>query len=418
MEVQPLIPAHSGLADPRNEKTTPALVVGSGITALGVVRTLGRAGIPAFLANRTPDGNHLSRWHREAPGWAWGEPWPDLEAYLASGALERAVLIPCSDHSALEVTRLAPEISRRFPSYLPPAEALETLTDKSRLYSLLDTEKIPFPRTWMDPSEEELEAFSRDGSRQVFLKPSDSQSFFQKYGVKGMWLQGAMESWPPTVREVLRDGGVVAQEYVPGPASNHYFIDGFALGGGQVVARLVRRRLRMYPTDFGNSSYMVTVPGDEAAEAMEFLDRLLKTLNYRGIFSAEFKRDEGDGVFRLLEVNARAWWFVEFAARCGVDTVEMNYDAALGHEVRGASEYALNRRLSHPYYDIQACWSTSGNAIAGVLRFLSSLPGAIQPVFQLGDPGPALGEGWRFMTSFLRRRLPGPLGGKKREGTT
>ena len=409
------MPVQAEAAGPMGKGRTPALVVGSGITALGVMRTLGRAGIPVYLADRVPDGTRLSRWHREAPGWKSGESWPDLEAYLSSGPLETAVLIPCSDHSALEVTRLAPEISRRFPSYLPPVESLQALTDKSCLYRLLDAEEIPFPRTWMDPSEEELEAFSRDGSRRVFLKPYDSQSFFRKYGVKGMWLRGAMESWPPAVREVLRSGGVVAQEYVPGPPSNHYFIDGFALEGGQVTARLVRRRLRMYPTDFGNSSYMVTVPEDEAAEAVEALDRLLKILGYRGIFSAEFKRDEGDGTFRLLEVNARAWWFVEFSARCGVDTVGMSYQAALGHEVGEAFEYALGRRLSHPYYDIQACWATSGNPITGVLRFLSSLPGAIQPTFQLSDPGPALGEGWRFTKSFFRRRLGGLLRRGQRE---
>ena len=55
--------------------------------------------------------------------------------------------------------------------------------------------------------------------------------------------------------------------------------------------------------------------------------------SYRGIFSAEFKRDPRDGLFKLLEVNARPWWFVDFAVRCGVDVCRMAYDDALGREV-------------------------------------------------------------------------------------
>lgn len=406
MAVQP------GFADPGGGGTMPALVLGSGITALGVIRALGQAGIPLLVASRASDGNRLSRWYRKAPGWDSGEAWPDLESYLSSGILDGAVLIPCSDHSALEVTQLPPGISHRFPSYLPPPEALRTLTDKSRLYRLLDSEEVPFPQTWMDPSEEDLAVLSRDRSQRIFLKPYDSQSFFHRYQVKGMWLQGPVETWPPTFKEVLDAGGVVAQEYVPGPPSNHYFIDGFALEGGRVVARLVRRRLRMFPTDFGNSSYMVTVPRDEAGEAVDTLDRLLRILDYRGIFSAEFKRDERDGVYRLLEVNARAWWFVGFAARCGVDVVGMNYRAALGQEVGGEEEYALGRRLSHPYYDIQACVGARGKPLSGALRFLSSLPGAMQPVFRVRDPGPALAQGATFVGSFLRRRVTKLLSGR------
>lgn len=391
----------------------PALVVGSGITALGVIRTLGQAGIPVLVAGGASDGNRFSRWYREAGGWESGTIWSDLADFLKSGHLEGAVLIPCSDHSALEVTGLPGEIARHFPSYLPPRGALEVLTDKNRLYLLLEQENIPFPRTWMDPSEEDVAAFARDGDLRAFLKPYDSQSFFQRHGVKGMWLEGPAESWPAGVREVLEEGGVVVQEYVPGPPSNHYFIDGFALEGGQVVARLARRRLRMFPLDFGNSSYMVTVPLDEVAGAVDALDRLLTSLDYRGIFSAEFKRDERDGTFRLLEVNARAWWFVEFAARCGVDVVAMNYQAALGREVVETGEYPLGRRLSHPYYDLQACLATAGNPVTGFSRFLLTLPGAVQPVFQLRDPIPAFAVGWGLSAAFFRRRAKRLLGGRK-----
>ena len=103
----------------------------------------------------------------------------------------------------------------------------------------------------------------------------------------------------------------VFQEYVAGPMDAHYFIDGFVDRLGEVKAFFARRRLLMYPVDFGNSTLMVSVPLGEVAPALESLRVLFSDLGYRGIFNAEFKRDERDGLFKLLEVNVRPWWFVE-----------------------------------------------------------------------------------------------------------
>ena len=64
---------------------------------------------------------------------------------------------------------------------------------------------------------------------------------------------------------------------------------------------------------------------------------LLARVNYRGIFSAEFKRDARDGQYRILEVNTRAWTYVEFASRCGVNVCEMAWQDALGLPVTAAS---------------------------------------------------------------------------------
>ena len=112
---------------------------------------------------------------------------------------------------------------------------------------------------------------------------------------------------------------VMLQEYIPGPPTCHYMVEGFVDRIGRPIARFVRQRLRMYPPDFGDSTYMVSVPLDRVRGAIESLDRLFAHLSYRGVFEAEFKYDDRDGQFKLLEVNARPWYFIGFAAECGVD---------------------------------------------------------------------------------------------------
>ena len=383
----------------------PALILGSGITVLGVTRTLGRAGIPVLVASPSPGAVRHSRWFRALPRIGGTTLDDGLETLLRSGAVETAVLIPCSDHLAVDVARLAPDLKQRFPSFLSAIDTMVTLTEKVRFYRLLSTLNVPHPFTKLDPTAEEVMGTLADGSQTYFLKPYDSQSFFRKFGVKGVWLKGGAEKWPQGIPEMIRTGGLLIQEYVPGPPSNHYFIDGFADKDGEVLTELARRRLRMYPTDFGNSSYMVTVPLEEVRVASADLHRLLGAVGYRGVFSAEFKKDERDGVFRLLEINGRPWWFVEFAAQCGVDVATMAYQAALGIRQEAKRGYQVGRRLIHPYYDLQACWSSGPGKLRGLGDFASSIFGASQPLFSLSDPLPSVVSTAGFLSDFLVRRL-------------
>ena len=99
---------------------------------------------------------------------------------------------------------------------------------------------------------------------------------------------------------------------------------------------------------------MVSVPLSEVGPAVATLRTILAAVGYRGIFGGEFKRDERDGLFKILEVNARVWIYVEFAGRCGVDVCTMAYRDALGLEVTEAAHYRTGVRLVSPYLDFAA----------------------------------------------------------------
>ena len=100
----------------------------------------------------------------------------------------------------------------------------------------------------------------------------------------------------------------------------------------------------MFPTDFGNSTYLISVPLERLSPAMESLERILRAVHYRGIFSAEFKRDHRDGKFKILEINARPWWYIGFAIDSGVNVVEMAYRDALGLPVTTNATYRPGTR--------------------------------------------------------------------------
>ena len=78
----------------------------------------------------------------------------------------------------------------------------------------------------------------------LFLKPVDSASFMRSYGVKGCRVRD-MNDARTQLAKVHGDGHrVVVQEYIPGPGSSHYLIDGFVGADGRIRALFARRRLR------------------------------------------------------------------------------------------------------------------------------------------------------------------------------
>ena len=381
----------------------PVLVFGSGLTVLGAIRLLHAAGTPFSVVG---DGGELagrSRWFRTAPPSTSGaDPARDLPAYLAGLPYERAVLLPCSDAWVLRVARAAPQIAPRFVASVASPATLERLLDKWHLAELLQELGLPHPRTMAIDVSQDPEGIPEDVLAGAFVKPRDSLAFFARFGVKAFRVSSRAE-----LRECLRRVAgtgldVQLQQYVPGPPTNHYFIDGFVDRSGRVGLQ-ARRRLRMYPPDFGNSTCFESIAATDVQPAVDTMTRLLGHLRYRGVFSAEFKRDAADGVLRLIEVNVRPWWYVEFAGRGGMDVTAMAVRDALGEPVPMPPPSGPGRRCVYPYYDFFACRDgvRSGTLTRG--QWLRSWLSSEQPVFRWSDPWPAVSATLAILLGRLRR---------------
>lgn len=381
------------------------IVLGEGITALGVLRTLARGGISTLVAETADPLVRHSRWFRPLPRGTPPIGSSPLEAWLSALPVERAVLMPCSDHRVSEVANLPSPLRERFPAVVPSATTLARFVDKGHFAQLLQSTGTPHPFSTQLPHADALNDVPDAVFADAILKPRDSQSFMRRYGVKALHVRTRRAAADELAR-VHGDGfAVILQEYVPGPAANHYFIDGFIDRHGTLRAVFVRQRLRMYPLDFGNSTALVSVAPDAARAAVDALTTLLAGVGYVGIFSAEFKRDARDGMFKILEVNARPWWYVDFAARCGVDVCRMAYDSALGRAVPTLRRYQTRRTLVFPYYDRLAIEALHGRGELSIARGIGSWVGAMQPVFQWQDPAPGIHATLTHAARFVRRRL-------------
>lgn len=384
----------------RSARGYGVLALGSGVTLLGVIRALAQVKADVFALPDTEGAPRRSRWFRAAPS-----SLAALEASMLAHALDSlpspTVLMPCSDQWVRAVAALPDEIRTRYPASVAPIDAVNILVDKNRFRDTLARLALPHPTTYMLRSEGDLASVPNSVFRSSFLKPVRSQEFFARFGVKAFRIAGRDDALRRLAACADLGLEMMLQEYIPGPPTNHYFIDGFVDRDREVRARFARRRLRMSPPDFGNSTIMESVPVAEVGTGAATLDALFASLRYRGIFSAEFKRDERDGRFNLIEVNARPWWYVEFAARCGVNVCELAVRDALGDPVNTISRYKVGRRCVFPYYDLDALRAEISAGRLSLLAAARSWVGAYQPVFRWSDPLPSLSE----VAMLVRRRL-------------
>ncbi|HKW90813.1 MAG TPA: ATP-grasp domain-containing protein [Methylomirabilota bacterium] len=391
------------------QEARPALILGGDfLWGLSMVRSLGRRGIPVYVTGTRGHFVSYSRWHRAAPA-GWGAPPTPatLCDYLTALPQQDMVLIPPTDEWALAVAGLPAPLAARFPSSLPSPDTLDALIDKGRFATVLDELGVPHPRTVPVGPKDDRDRLPAEAFANAFLKPCDSQAFRRRFRVKAWHFKTPAEARARAAEAQEAGLEMMLQEYVPGPPTDHYMVEGFVDRTGRVCARFVRQRLRMHPPDFGDSTYMVSVPLERVQPAVESLDRLLAHLAFRGVFEAEFKYDARDGEFKLLEVNARPWSFIGFAALCGVDFAAMAYRDALGLPVVPQHEYPAGRYCIVGA-DRFACRALRREGQLGVAEWLRSWLGARQLLFAWDDPAPALARLLRHVWTAGIRRMNEP----------
>jgi D-aspartate ligase len=230
-------------------------------------------------------------------------------------------------------------------------------TDKWRFAELPKQLEIPHPLTRRITSTEELSDVPDSCFVGASLKPFSSLTFASRYGVKGYVVQNRREA-DEFLSQV--DLPIRLQEFIPGPPSAGYFPDGNRDGAGRMAALFGRRRLQMHPAELGNSTLVESVPLRFLHNAIFPLEHLLDRISCRGLFSAEFKYDARDREFKLIEIDARPWWYVEFAELCGVNVCRLADQDAMGQPVSHIHNYPVGRRGGLLPHDLRA-WRTGGN---------------------------------------------------------
>jgi predicted ATP-grasp superfamily ATP-dependent carboligase len=223
------------------------------------------------------------------------------------------------------------------------------------------------------------------------LKPAVKENFFYATGAKA-WRAETPDQLNDLFRRAIRQirpEEILIQEIIPGDGQRQYSYCAF-FKNGEAHSKLVARRLRQHPREFGRAAtYVETI---ENSEVEELSERFLRAINYYGLVEVEFKQDPRDGQYKLLDVNARTWGFHSIGAAAGVDFPYLLYADQLGLPVeraRGKADVGWLRMIT----DVPTAGLDLLTGKLGVRSYWTSLRRTrSESVFCLKDPLPSAAE--------------------------
>ncbi len=370
-----------------------AIVLGGDYQGLGIVRSLGRNGVPVAIVDDERSIGRLSRYCVSYDRVAdLGDEERLVEDLLRLGR-ERGwdgwVVYPTRDETVAALSRRRDVLGEFFRIPTAPWSAIQWAWDKRNTHTMASEAGVPSPRTWWPDSIDELDAI--DSQPPWAIKPAIKEHFF--YVTKA-------KAWRADSREELRElfaraeaivgpGEVMVQDLIPGDGREQ-FAYGALYRKGEPVATMVARRRRQHPPDFGRASTYVETIEEPAVE--ELSERLLRRIGYDGLVELEYKRDPRTGEFKLLDFNARTWGYHTLAPAAGVDFPYLLYRQQLGLPVEpcratpGLRWVRLLTDLPTGFVQIRA-------GDFGLREYLRSLRRAdVEAVFSRNDPLPGLAE--------------------------
>jgi predicted ATP-grasp superfamily ATP-dependent carboligase len=369
------------------------VVIGGGCQGLGIARSLGRRGIPVCLIDDEVSIARASRFVRDAirvPGLRTEQALLDALA-LARGKLSLSgwVLYPTREENVASIAANRDELQREFRVPTPGLVSIRHAWDKRDVYGLAEQLSIPVPRTWLPQSAEDVAAI--EVADPVILKPAIKEHFFYATHAKAWRANTSAELLAAFRRatEIMPASEVIVQEMIPGGGEQQYAYCAFFREGRPAASMTVRRR-RQHPSDFGvASTFVETISLPELAEPS---CRFLAAIDYYGLVELEYKRDPRDGVYKLLDVNARTWGYHTLGGPAGVDFPYLLFRDQIGapveeaHARPGVRWIRLSTDVPNALRDIY-----TGRLRPG--EYLRSLRGVnTEAVFSINDPLPGLFE--------------------------
>src|SRR5271157_1488841 len=309
-----------------------AVVVGGCYQGLGIVRSLGRRGVPVCVVD---DELSISRFSRYSTHFVRLANLRDereaIDALIEVGerlGLQGWVLYPTREELVAAFSRNRSQLSKLYRVPTPEWSSVQWAWDKRNTYWLANELGIPTPATYYPENIDQLAKLDRL-TPPFAIKPAIKEHFVYATKAKA-WranTHAELKTLFQKASKLVGSGEVMVQELIPGGGTQQFAYCAF-FRNGEAVGKMVARRRRQHPLQFGRSStYVETVDVPILEESSE---RFLRASNYYGLVEMEYKLDARDGQYKLLDVNARTWGYHSLGAHAGVDFSYMLYADQVG----------------------------------------------------------------------------------------
>jgi D-aspartate ligase len=371
-----------------------AVILGGDYQGLGIVRSLGNRGVPVCVVDDEQSVSRFSKYcHRFVKLESLRDGDVTVDALLTLGdrfKLHGWVLYPTRDEHVAAFSRRRAELEQIFRVPTPRWDVVQWAWDKRNTYRKAAELGIPIPRTHYIEQIGQLSQLD-DIEPPFAIKPAIKEHFI--YATKAKAWCAKTHSDLRTVfqkaAELVGPGEAMVQEVIPGGGAQQISYCAF-FRNGEAVGKMVARRRRQHPLQFGRAStYVETI---DAPIVEEFSERFLRSIDYYGLVEVEYKLDPRDSQYKLLDVNARTWGYHSLGARAGVDFSYLLYADQVG--------LPISRCTGRPGLSWMRTTTDFPTALAAIRAhdidlktYLSSVKNCdVEAVFSARDPFPGVAE--------------------------
>ena len=263
------------------------------------------------------------------------------------------------------------------PHYLlniPDHHTIKEITNKFAQYELAIKAGIPVPKTFIVRGIQDLQSITDEIPFPAFVKGTDVTRWREKIGtsVKGFIAQNEAELLMILNKISDYHEGILIQEIIPGPDTNHYKASCYVSVNGEILLSIGLQKIRQLPVNFGFGCLVKSV---KYPELLDIGMNLFNKIGFKGVGSAEFKLDERDGNLKLIELNPRYWQQVALAEKCGMNFPLVNYLDLLGKRPTGTGEFCVGIKWVNIFCDIDSYREYRERGTLSFKEWLGSLRG-------------------------------------------
>jgi predicted ATP-grasp superfamily ATP-dependent carboligase/ribosomal protein S18 acetylase RimI-like enzyme len=381
--------------------TPPAFVTyGWCRSSYAAVLSLGRQGIDVHVGDASPLA--MSRFSRYCKSFTvLPDFFIDPERYFqrTCEALKRTgakVLLPGHEDVGI-FSRRRDELPSNVRVALPEWDNYGLAEDKFAVLEAAQKAECPTPHTTEVTSPSELEALAKSADWPVVIKTkigNSAKGVHIAYGKKEL-----VEKFQDFVQtfKLTQERWPVVQEFLPGEAAGVCVL----YDHGRCVTSFAERYLRCKePGKFGTSTLRETFDNKQlTSRAISIMDKL----EWHGMAHLDFVAD-GNGEFKLIEINPRLWGALALAMFSGVDFPYLWYLTALGRKI--TDEYTAEVREIKCRWVIGDCLAffelIKRGRLFDSLRIFKPQWGCFHDDFHFTDPLPVVFEVIDYLTKFVK----------------
>ena len=331
-------------------QTKPGVVVIEGhVQGLANTRALGKAGIPVIVIDTADclarSSSYCSVFYR-CPEYNGEEFISFLIRLRQKEGLDNWLLLPSNDHAVYNISRHKDELLQHYQVITDDFPKIQNIYNKRKLLALAARAGVPIPDTYLY----ENDCFpDREIEFPVLIKGNNGLDFYKRHKAKAFLANNETE-----LKNILSSKLKHVHE-------SEYFIQNVIPGTNKTISVTVMAvqgiiksywmgiKIREHPLQFGTATCCESVVVEDLLDPASLL---MEMLNYTGVCEIEFLKDPRDGIYKLIEINARTWLWVGLAITCGVNYPLQIHDFVYQKKEPETIRYQAGVRWLNIYTDL------------------------------------------------------------------